>query len=43
VDESSDGFRFSHGRVADVHPWSALFANNYFWHELVHMYLAGTW
>jgi cytochrome d ubiquinol oxidase subunit I len=24
-----------------VHPWSALFGNDYFWHELVHMYLAG--
>src|SRR6059036_2751258 len=35
------GFRFSHGRVVDVHPWGALFGNRYFWHELVHMYLAG--
>src|SRR6266516_812538 len=35
------GFRFSHGRVADVHPLGALFGNSYFWHELVHMYLAG--
>jgi cytochrome d ubiquinol oxidase subunit I len=35
------GFRLSHGRVADVHPLSALFGNTYFWHELVHMYLAG--
>ena len=34
------GFRFSHGRVADVHPLTALFGNSYFWHELVHMYLA---
>jgi cytochrome d ubiquinol oxidase subunit I len=25
----------------DVHPWSALFGNSYFWHEFVHMYLAG--
>jgi cytochrome bd ubiquinol oxidase subunit I len=24
-----------------VHPWSALFDNRTFWHELVHMYLAG--
>jgi cytochrome d ubiquinol oxidase subunit I len=24
-----------------VHPFSALFGNDYFWHELVHMYLAG--
>src|SRR5213593_1568389 len=34
-------FRFSDGRVSDVHPLSALFGNSYFWHELVHMYLAG--
>ena len=35
------GFAMSHGRVTDVHPVKALFANSYFWHELVHMYLAG--
>jgi len=35
------GFRLSGGRVVDVHPWQALFGNSYFWHELVHMYLAG--
>jgi cytochrome d ubiquinol oxidase subunit I len=35
------GFRLAGGRVVDVHPWNALFANSYFWHELVHMYLAG--
>jgi cytochrome d ubiquinol oxidase subunit I len=35
------GFRLSNGRVVDVHPFSALFGNSYFWHELVHMYLAG--
>ncbi len=35
------GFRLSHGRVVDVHPLKALFGNSYFWHELVHMYLAG--
>src|SRR4029077_13174658 len=34
------GFRLSHGNVVDVHPVSALFGNWYFWHELVHMYLA---
>jgi len=34
-------FRFNHGRVAEVHPLGALFGNSYFWHELVHMYLAG--
>jgi cytochrome bd ubiquinol oxidase subunit I len=35
------GFRIVKGRVVDVHPLQALFANDYFWHELVHMYLAG--
>jgi cytochrome bd ubiquinol oxidase subunit I len=35
------GFRFSHGHVVGVHPLGALFGNSYFWHELVHMYLAG--
>ena len=35
------GFHLSRGRVVDVHPLSALFGNSYFWHELVHMYLAG--
>jgi cytochrome d ubiquinol oxidase subunit I len=34
------GFRISHGRVLDVNPWSALFANSYLWQELVHMYVA---
>jgi cytochrome bd ubiquinol oxidase subunit I len=34
------GFTLENGRAVDVHPWSALFANDYFWHELVHMYLA---
>jgi cytochrome d ubiquinol oxidase subunit I len=34
-------FRFGDGRVSDVNPWGALFGNSYFWHELVHMYLAG--
>jgi len=28
------------GQVTDVHPWSALFGNSFFWHELVHMYFA---
>jgi cytochrome d ubiquinol oxidase subunit I len=28
------------GQVTDVHPWSALFGNRFFWHELVHMYFA---
>jgi cytochrome d ubiquinol oxidase subunit I len=35
------GFRLENGKAVDVHPWSALFGNDYFWHELVHMYLAG--
>jgi cytochrome d ubiquinol oxidase subunit I len=36
------GFRLdAQGRVTDVHPLLALFGNTYFWHELVHMYLAG--
>ena len=34
------GFRLENGHAVDVHPWSALFGNGYFWHELVHMYLA---
>jgi cytochrome d ubiquinol oxidase subunit I len=35
------GFKLENGQVVDVHPWSALFRNSYFWHEIVHMYLAG--
>jgi cytochrome bd ubiquinol oxidase subunit I len=35
------GFALRNGRVVDVHPFHALFANSYFWHEFVHMYLAG--
>jgi cytochrome d ubiquinol oxidase subunit I len=35
------GFRLDNGRVVDVHPFAALFENDYLWHELVHMYLAG--
>jgi cytochrome d ubiquinol oxidase subunit I len=35
------GFRLENGKAVDVHPVDALFANSYFWHELVHMYLAG--
>jgi cytochrome bd ubiquinol oxidase subunit I len=35
------GFRLAaDGQVTDVHPWSALFGNSFFWHELVHMYFA---
>jgi cytochrome bd ubiquinol oxidase subunit I len=35
------GFRLENGKAVDVHPWSALFGNNYLWHELIHMYIAG--
>jgi cytochrome d ubiquinol oxidase subunit I len=35
------GFRLSEGKAVDVHPLEALFGNSWFWHELVHMYLAG--
>ncbi len=34
------GFRLENGRAVDVEPFKALFGNSYFWHELVHMYLA---
>src|SRR6266496_832791 len=34
------GFTLRAGEVTDVHPFAALFENRYFWHELVHMYLA---
>jgi len=35
------GFALRNGRVVDVHPFRALFGNSYFWHEFVHMYMAG--
>jgi cytochrome bd ubiquinol oxidase subunit I len=35
------GFRIENGAAVDVHPFKALFENSYFWHEIVHMYLAG--
>jgi cytochrome d ubiquinol oxidase subunit I len=35
------GFRLVDGRAVDVHPWRALFDNPFFWHEIVHMYIAG--
>jgi cytochrome d ubiquinol oxidase subunit I len=35
------GFSMRGGKVVDVDPFAALFKNSYFWHELVHMYLAG--
>jgi cytochrome d ubiquinol oxidase subunit I len=34
------GFRIVDGRVTDVRPVQALFANTFMWHEFVHMYLA---
>jgi cytochrome d ubiquinol oxidase subunit I len=35
------GFTLRDGKAVDVDPVSALFGNSYFWHELVHMYVAG--
>jgi cytochrome d ubiquinol oxidase subunit I len=35
------GFRLRDGKAVDVHPFKALFENAYFWHELIHMYVAG--
>jgi cytochrome d ubiquinol oxidase subunit I len=35
------GFQLRGGKVIDIHPLKALFANSYLWHELVHMYIAG--
>jgi cytochrome d ubiquinol oxidase subunit I len=35
------GFQLQGGRVIDVQPLKALFANGYLWHELIHMYIAG--
>ena len=35
------GFTLRGGRAVDAHPWSALFANPFFWSEYVHMYFAG--
>jgi cytochrome bd ubiquinol oxidase subunit I len=35
------GFRLHAGKVTDVDPFKALFANSYLWHELIHMYIAG--
>jgi cytochrome d ubiquinol oxidase subunit I len=34
------GFRLEDGQAVDVEPFNALFGNAYFWHEVVHMYLA---
>jgi cytochrome d ubiquinol oxidase subunit I len=35
------GFQLHAGHVTHVDPFQALFANSYFWHELIHMYVAG--
>ena len=35
------GFTLKNGHAVDVHPFAALFENSYFWHELIHMYIAG--
>ena len=35
------GFRLRGGKVIDVDPFKALFANTYLWHELIHMYVTG--
>ncbi len=35
------GFTLRGGRVVHVDPFRALFANSYFWQELIHMYVAG--
>jgi len=35
------GFRLVAGKVVDVNPLKALFANSYLWSELIHMYIAG--
>jgi cytochrome d ubiquinol oxidase subunit I len=35
------GFELQDGLAVNAHPWSALFANSYFWPEFVHMYFAG--
>jgi cytochrome bd ubiquinol oxidase subunit I len=35
-----EGFELRGGEAVNIDPWAALFGNDYFWHELVHMYLA---
>lgn len=35
------GFTLRNGRVEHAQPVRALFGNSYFWHEFVHMYIAG--
>jgi cytochrome bd ubiquinol oxidase subunit I len=36
-----EGFTLRDGHVVDARPLKALFGNSYFWHEFVHMYVAG--
>jgi cytochrome bd ubiquinol oxidase subunit I len=38
---SPSGFSLEGGRVTDVRPLAALFGNDFLWHEIIHMYLAG--
>jgi cytochrome bd ubiquinol oxidase subunit I len=38
---SPSGFTLEGGRVSDVRPLAALFGNDFLWHEIIHMYLAG--
>jgi cytochrome d ubiquinol oxidase subunit I len=38
---SPTGFRLVGGRVVDIDPLKALFANHFVWSELIHMYIAG--
>jgi cytochrome bd ubiquinol oxidase subunit I len=38
---SPSGFTLEGGEVTDVRPLAALFGNDYLWHEVIHMYLAG--
>jgi cytochrome d ubiquinol oxidase subunit I len=35
------GFHLVGGKVVDINPLKALFANSYLWSELIHMYIAG--
>ncbi len=35
------GFTMRHGKVVHADPWRALFGNDFLWHELLHMYVAG--
>ncbi|HEY6758713.1 MAG TPA: cytochrome ubiquinol oxidase subunit I [Baekduia sp.] len=35
------GFKIVNGEVVGADPWKALFGNEYFWHEFIHMYFAG--